>query len=79
MTYTYKISAMVADLVEAGIVWRGDRETAIRTLFDGKSWSTGIEGDWNLWDQAIEIAESHGFVAHVDDSASSIDFVICPL
>ena len=73
------ISAMVDDLVRAGIVWRGDRETAIRTLFDGKSWSTGIEDDWNLWDQAIEIAESHGFSADVDDSASSIDFVIRPL
>jgi hypothetical protein len=73
------ISAMVNDLVGAGIVWHGDSETAIRTLCEGKSWSTGIKDDGHIWDQAIWIAESHGFSADVDDSASSIDFVIRPL
>lgn len=74
-----KIETLINKLIEAGIVWKGDRETAINRLAEGKSWSTGIKDDKDIWATAEAIAESHGFASEVDDSASSVDFILRPL
>ena len=74
-----KIEPLINELIEAGIVWKCDRETAINRLAEGKSWSTGIKDDKAVWAKAGAIAESHGFEAEVDDSASSVDFILRPL
>ena len=73
-----KIAKLINELIEAGIVLEGDRDTATNSLEAGKSWSTGIEDDKGVWATAEAIAESHGFAAEVDDSASSVDFIIRP-
>lgn len=73
-----KLEKMIDALIEADVVWHNDRDHAISNLTSGQTWSTGIKDDEALWEEAIEIAEEHGFVAEVDDSASSIDFILHP-
>ena len=73
-----KIAKLISELIEAGIVWEGDRDTAVNSLAAGKSWSTGIKADKDVWANAEAIAESHGCASEVDDSASSVDFILRP-